>query len=625
MSGDRRAALLGGAGGLLVHLWLLTAGSWDVFARRAGADFFDAQAAAWLDGHWWVPRSVVGIEGIVVDGHTQIYFGPLPALLRLPVALVGGAAGRLGVVSMLATAAVASWAAVRLLHQIHGPATPVTPALVGLVAFVTPAGTTLAFLASRPLVYHEAAAWGTATALVAFSFLLDALERPSPRTTALAVAATTACAMARVSVALGPVVGLALLAMARAWRARRPTVHTALALVPVGALAAVNLVRFGTLFSVPFQQQVQSFVDPQRPAFFAANGGFFHLRFLPTTLWHYLQPVGLRPAGWFPFVEFPPPGRVFGGARFDLVDRTASVPATMPALALLALVGLAVVARRGPASHRVLAVASMAAVAPALLFGYVAHRYLADFVPGLVVLALLGLAALPARRVVFAGLAVLLGCGVWFNVGLGLVHQRVWGPRVDEPTVRSFTATRLAIDRRLGLARPVVHRSTTLPDGVGAGEWVVLGDCDALYLETGIAVGFLPLGHWRPVERPALTTVVRVTPGTVGELARFDERSSPSRLRLVAAGRQRARLVWDDPRGPAAGPAFDLEEPVDLSIVVDPNVDELAVRDGHRLLLGVLYLGDGFFTLRAGTRRPPPRPTVCRDLLESADEARRAR
>jgi hypothetical protein len=425
--------------------------------------------------------------------------------------------------------------------------------------------------------------------------------------------------MARVSVALGPVVGLALLALARGWRARRPTVHAALTLVPVGALAAVNLVRFGTLFSVPFQQQVQSFVDPHRPAFFAANGGFFHLRFLPTTLWHYLQPAGLRPAGWFPFVDFPPPGRVLGGARFDLVDRTASVPATMPALALLALVGIVVVARRGRPSHRILAVASVSAIAPALVFGYVAHRYLADFVPALVVLALLGLAAVPARRIVFVGLAVLVGFGVWFNVGLGLLNQRVWGPRVDEPTVRAFTATRLAIDRRLGLARPIVHRTTVLPDAVGAGEWVVLGDCNALYLETGIAVGFLPLAHWRPVERPALTTVVRVAPGTAGVLARFAEGST---LRLVTAGRARRRLVWHGPPGRTAGPTFDLDEPSDLTIVVDPNVDELTVRDGNRLLLGVLYLGDGTFTLRAGSRRPPPRPTVCPDLLESARAGR---
>lgn len=627
-----RAALLGGGAGLLLQTWLLTAGSWALFARRAGSDFFDAQSAAWLDGHWWVPREVVGLEGIVVDGRTQIYFGPLPALLRLPVAVFGGAPGRLSVVSMLLAAAVTIWAALRLLGQAQARWPPVgergASVAAGAVAFLVPAGTTLAFVASRTLVYHEAAAWGTATALLALSFVVDAADRPGRRTLVLAVAATTACTLARVSVALGPVVALGLVVLLRLRATRRPSPLLLAPVVPVAAMAAVNFVRFGTLLSVPFQQQVQTLIDPSRPAFFAANGGgFFNLRFIPTTLFHYFQPAGVRPSGWFPFVEFPPPGRVIGSATFDLVDRTASAPATMPALVLLAVFGAVVVARRGTAGLRVAAIGGAAGVLPMLVFGYVAHRYLADVVPLVVVLGVCGLAALPAptspgRRVALAGLALLALAGVWGNVGLGILQQRLWGPLIDPAVVRTFVEDRLALDRRLGLAEPVVHRAADgLPPAVGAGEFVVLGDCEALYLETGVPVGILPLAHWRSLERTGRSVAVRADLRGAADGA-VVARAGSGRLLLEARGDGEVGLVWDGPPERNEGPSVPRHRLGDVLLVADPHVDQLVVTAGDDVLVSSLYLDDQRLRLVAGEALPRPEPTLCRELLDQAGGAR---
>jgi hypothetical protein len=619
-----RSVPLAGAAGLMVHLWLLTAGRFDVFARRPGADFFDAQADAWLHGRWWVPRSVVGIEGFVVDGNTHMYFGPFPALLRLPVALVGGAPGRLTVVSMLLAAGAATWAAVRLFRQLTGDAPRWVAAAL---AFVVPAGTTLAFLSGLTLVYHEAAVWGIATALLSFTFLVDAVERAATRDLVLTTAAVTACALSRVSVAFGPIIALGLLVLVRALRVRRVRPALALPLVPIGAMAAVNMVRFGTLVSVPFRQQVQSSIDPHRPAFFAANGGsFFNLDFLPTTVFHYLQPLGLRPSGWWPFVEFPPPGRVLGSATFDLVDRTASIPATMPAFVLLALVGAVVVVRRGTLATRLVAVGGVLAAGPVLVFGYVANRYLADFVPGLVVLALVGLGAVvpvvARRKVALAGLGLLAALGVWANVGLGVVQQRVWGPQVDREVVRDFTATRLSVDRRLHLARPVVHRVDALPESVGAGDWVVVGACDALYLETGVPVGFLPMGHWRPVEQAGagITVRVRVDSGDRGVVAEIDDGAGPSRLSIRGRRDGHWTLRWDGRPDPMTGPTFSSDGSLDLEITADPHVDQLVVRVSDRVVLESIYLGDGGITVKRGDLLPDRDPAVCRALLRSAEE-----
>ena len=98
-----------------------------------------------------------------------------------------------------------------------------------MVAFVVPTGTTLLFLGSRTLVYHEASMWGIALALVALSLVIDAAEHPTGRNLVLASVVTTAAISARVSVGLGPTVALAVLALVLTFRSRRPAWAAAVA------------------------------------------------------------------------------------------------------------------------------------------------------------------------------------------------------------------------------------------------------------------------------------------------------------------------------------------------------------------------------------------------------------
>src|ERR687895_222770 len=82
----RRASLVGGLLALVPSVALLAGGG---FLRRTPlGGFFDAQAHSLLDLRWDVPREVLSIEAFVVDGRSYMYFGPTPALLRLPVAAV---------------------------------------------------------------------------------------------------------------------------------------------------------------------------------------------------------------------------------------------------------------------------------------------------------------------------------------------------------------------------------------------------------------------------------------------------------------------------------------------------------------------------------------------------------
>ena len=93
------------AGGLVFLAVLMNLGT--DFGRQAvalgyAANFFEAQADAFLDGRINVPAFVMGIEGFVIDGRTLMYFGPFPALLRIPVLQVtDDFDGQMTVASML--------------------------------------------------------------------------------------------------------------------------------------------------------------------------------------------------------------------------------------------------------------------------------------------------------------------------------------------------------------------------------------------------------------------------------------------------------------------------------------------------------------------------------------------
>ena len=93
--GSRRvvtASLAGTLVGGLVFLLVLLDFGTDLgrtaVALGYAANFFEAQGNAFLDGRIDVPAYVMGIEGFTEGSKTFMYFGPFPALLRIPVLLV---------------------------------------------------------------------------------------------------------------------------------------------------------------------------------------------------------------------------------------------------------------------------------------------------------------------------------------------------------------------------------------------------------------------------------------------------------------------------------------------------------------------------------------------------------
>jgi hypothetical protein len=308
--------------------------------------------------------------------------------------------------------------------------------------------------------------------------------------------------------------------------------------VPLALYIAINEIKFGTLFSIPLNRQVLTSEDAHRRAVLAANGGsLFGLKFLPTNLLQFVRPDALSVTRLFPWILFPGKALVLGHVLYTTRDWTSSIPASMPALFVLAVLGLVLVYR--PTRRRVRSVSRSTGIAPAtpgpalveergapgiaalrlplvggaagtagiLIIAFIAERYLADAMPLLVLAALpgwhfvmgrqVGNARTRARRALpalGAGLLALLAVfELWTTFSLSLFYQRELGPVVTIPQRAGMVAFQEQLDRSLvGGPAPDVLYVSKLPARAAPLELAVVGSCAGVYQFDG--------SGWQPVE-----------------------------------------------------------------------------------------------------------------------------
>jgi hypothetical protein len=518
----RRAALIGGLLAGLVFFWMVNAGQLNPFHAERFGNFYDIQAHSLLDLHWDVPAKQVVFEGFLVNGKTYVYFGPVPALLRLPVvAITDSLDGRLTQVSMLAAFAVGIVFVTRLSWRIRGlvrgnaPVSRLELWAVGGYVFLIATGSVMLFLASRAFVYHETELWGAALALAAYDAILGVLLEPSRRWIILAGLWGTAAFLTRATVGAGPLVALGIILAAvvlrrlagrhlgapARWLAAPDRLGSssliwwiaAAIAVPIVLYAYVNYSRFGSFFGLPLDEQVYSQFNPARRRALADNGGsLFGLKFLPTQLLQLVRPDALRFDSFFPWITFPGPATVLGGVTFDTRDWASSIPATMPALTVLGGTGVVVLVRRaGAAAVRAPLIGAVIGGLATLTIAFVANRYMSDLLPAVVLASLVGLHALLGvaqrapratwTRVVAVVVLVLAVMSLWVNFALAFSYQRALYPQAASERA-GFIGFQQGVDELIpGGPRGDVQFGRELPARGSRGEMFVVGDCGGLY------------------------------------------------------------------------------------------------------------------------------------------------
>jgi hypothetical protein len=418
--------------------------------------------------------------------------------------------GRLTALSMLAAWLVTALFAPLLIWRVRVFTRSQVPlgagenvALGALVAAIT-GGSVLVYLAASPNVFSEDLAWSVALTLGSLFALLGVLERPSRRRVVFGGVLILAASLTRAPAGYACVIGAVLVSIwfasgqsgaeNRRWWA--PVL--AAGMVPLLVGSAVNMAKFGVPFGRPVGVVHQYLGGPSD----------FSLRYLPSTLYAYLRPDAIRFTPVFPFITLPAQAAQGIGGVSVYGLRTASLTATMPLLFLLALWGSIVAFRPRPVSQlraiRLLLIAAAVGTGATLIFGYLYNRYLADFLPLLIMGAAVGAVSIwshlrdrPRRaRVVvaclFAGVALL---EVVANTAMAVTPADTWSPEQTlhyvetQQRVSDLTGHPLAENVELGYA---------LPDSAPADRLFVEGYCDNLYVqdgEVGDTLGWLLVEH----------------------------------------------------------------------------------------------------------------------------------
>jgi hypothetical protein len=576
------AAIVGLCAAAVPYLWILWGGR--LFPLRTDfpgnlfSGFYETQAHALFHGHWHVPTGSLGIEAFVVHGRSYMYFGPFPSLLRMPVLLFTSSLdGRLTAPSMLLSWLVTGTFVILLLWKVRflargeapmGRAEAVT---YGFLVAGMMSGSVLVYLASAPYVYNEDFCWGVALTLGSLLALLGVLEQPSTRKVIWLGSLLLCVNLSRLTLAWACVIGALL---AAAWFAtgrggkdnRRWALPIAIAaLLPLAVGCYVTWAKFGYPFGLPMAAQVWSQVDLHRRQFLAANGGkAFNVSFIPTTAFTYLRPDGLRFTDVFPYITLPDmaPG-VIGGVVMDMTYRSASAPASMPLLFLLAVWGSVTAFRRKAVGQlallRIPILAAAAGTVGVFVWGYIANRYLADLLPFLFLAASVGVADL-WRRLAGSSSRIRITWGfviiaavlfsVVANVAIASTPADVgaWtGSRVQ-----SYVQTQEDLSGLTGnpIAANVI-KGTVLPtNSAPADKLFVLGNCEGLFLSNGERYdSWIPVSLGPPLDNQfAVSFSGPVSGRREVPLVAFG-RDLVSTVSLEYQGRM-MRLTFDDPLFP---------------------------------------------------------------------------
>lgn len=580
----RLSSTVGIVVGSLAYLLTLLAWSWQPTRTgtesRYASDFFDVQARAFLNGDIHLPPGSMGIEAFIHDGQEFQYFGPFPALLRVPVlAVTDELNGELTLLSMALAFVVMVVMTVRLFWLVRDLIRRGAP--VGRFEAVTAAlflslalgGTTLTFDASLPWAFHEVYAWAVPLSIASLYWLLRVLVHPNRSAVLWLLASLVALALTRTTggwaLCGGAVLaGLWMLTGRLHIDRRWGWVLLAVGVAPVLLAAAYNYAKFDHPYMFPLQEQVFTRISPQRRIALEANGGSITgMQFLPSTVASYFDPFGIRFVDYFPFVTMPEhAARAYAGATLDQSYRSGSVTATMPAMLVLTLAGAVMVLGRRSLERRLLRVPFIAAaVIPmgVLNYGYIAFRYTSEFVPLLVFGSTVAVVVIidklvrrgPALRGLLAGS---LGAGAVYSVAammlLGFTASATTsaGPELNRfiDTQVSVSGTRLA---------PLVDTGDDLPEvEAGPDRLYIQGDCDALYYSTGATAD-----HWMLVERRQAVVRVDVPPrATQGRVPIAMIETRPRReVLLETDGKGQARILLRDENGFFAAPWFDVLPP----------------------------------------------------------------
>ncbi len=393
----------------VLYAWSLSRGSFDLFGAENFGLVFNSMLDHMLRGGWDVDPDVIGSEAFFHDGRTYAYFGPFPAILRLP--LVALPHGLLPDWRSLHVERLSCWMAVMIgiaaqANAIVGTlamsTSPVKRKLaLPLVAACALSGPPMLLSWKGALVYHESILWAWAFAMSFVALALPVVHRPGPsswrRLCALSLCAGL-CLLTRSTTGAGLYLAIGMLLLFGVIRSGR---YASSALLPrwfwapagilvifIALTGFVNQGRWGSALVFADLNMQTSLIEkfPDRLSRLQRYDLFDWHR-LHTGILYYVLPV------WTDQLESLLPLKARLLDMYDAIEQPASsLLLTDPVWCLLSVQGLiAIIRRRAFAGDLLLAGGLSLAPVLMLVAWYLAFRYRAEFAPLLLALSCIGL------------------------------------------------------------------------------------------------------------------------------------------------------------------------------------------------------------------------------------------
>lgn len=437
---------------LIVWCWFVTWGDWRFFQQEDFCGYYDAYARSILHGHFDVPRSAIGAEAFTFEGRTYGYFGIAPALLRIPLVLIFPSMdGLWSRVMILAAATISLICGYALLRMFRGTARELTTAeriLHSIFVVTAGIGSTLVFLTGRSYTYHEALAWSGAFALLFAWAISRYFQRPQTRFLLLAAAFAFMSFHSRATTGAGALLSIAILAAILTVRAFcTPSFAGAMfgfgkvarsgrhAMIAAMAVAVTVAVYFGVGFAKfktfdPMPMRYYDFYHEFPVRMRITGGKQIYLRNVPSAIATYFGVHGFTIKDAFPWFYLEEEETVIGWPRNDVIQPFSTVPVSMPALSLFAVIGIVALnspgnetLKRGRLSAATLFVGGSIVLATV----GITERYLHDFYPALIICAAAGAVRLGSNKhikSINALAAILASVSILLNCSFSLINQR---------------------------------------------------------------------------------------------------------------------------------------------------------------------------------------------------------
>jgi len=160
---------------LSVVLWIFTmTGGQKIFVKEVLGGAFDSQAEHFLRGDVGVDASAIGHETMNVNGKVRMYFGPFPALLRVPLNFIYPTGyGKWSRISGFCAGLIALFAFAGLVGTAlrSSPLSSRARNWIGNACMIGFAlGSPLLLLLGNLSIYDEAIIWGFAWSIAALYF-----------------------------------------------------------------------------------------------------------------------------------------------------------------------------------------------------------------------------------------------------------------------------------------------------------------------------------------------------------------------------------------------------------------------------------------------------------------------